>query len=109
TFADDLVSTRHSLLEGQLEQVTRLSELSIDSSCSPRPALLYRTRKDDEHVTVSCYGGNLTLPIYAAEPLEYALETSRYTVGDLPGDLDDEGKVVLIRRLVREGLVRVHY
>ncbi|MCA9534976.1 MAG: hypothetical protein KC593_14895 [Myxococcales bacterium] len=109
TFADDLISTRHSLLEGQLEQVTRLSELTIDSRCSPRPALLYRVRKDDEHVTVSCYGGNLTLPIFAAEPLEYALETESYTVGDLPGDLDDDGKLVLIRRLVREGLVKVDY
>jgi ribosomal protein L16 Arg81 hydroxylase len=109
TFADDLISTRHSLLEGQLEQVTRLPELSLDSRCAPRPALLYRVRKDEEHVTVSCYGGNLTLPIFAAEPLEFALQTDSYTVADLPGDLDDGGKLVLIRRLVREGLVQVAY
>ena len=44
---------------------------------------------------------------FAAEPLRYALETERYTVADLPGDLDDDAKLVLIRRLVREGLVRV--
>ena len=77
TFADDLISTRHSLLEGQLEQVTRLPELSLESQCSPRPALLYRVRKTDEQVTVSCYGGNLTLPIFAAEPLEFALHSAR--------------------------------
>lgn len=106
-FADDLVSTRHSLLEGQLEQVTRLGELHAGTVCSPRPALLYRLRTDDEHVTLSCYGGNVTLPIFAAEPLTYALETPRYTVADLPGDLDDDAKLVLIRRLVREGLVRM--
>ena len=109
TFADDLISTRHSLLEGQLEQVTRLPELSLESQCSPRPALLYRVRKTDEQVTVSCYGGNLTLPIFAAEPLEFALQEGSYRVADLPGDLDDGGKLVLIRRLVREGLVRVAY
>ena len=106
-FADDLISTRHSLLEGQLEQVTRLGEFSATSVCSPRPALLYRLRQDAEHVTLSCYGGNVTLPAFAAEPLRYALETERYTVADLPGDLDDDAKLVLIRRLVREGLVRV--
>ena len=32
-----------------------------------------------------------------------------YTVADLPGDIDDDGKLVLIRRLVREGLVRVSF
>ncbi len=104
-FADDLVSTRHSLLEGQLAQITRIGELSLDTVCRPRPNLLYRLRKTDEHVVLSCYGGNITLPIFASEPLEYALETKGFKVGALPGDLDDDGKLVLVRRLVREGLV----
>jgi hypothetical protein len=36
-----------------------------------------------------------------------ALGSPRFVVKDLPGDLDDAGKVVLVRRLVREGIVRV--
>jgi hypothetical protein len=47
------------------------------------------------------------LPIHAAETLEHALTHDEYRIADLPGDLDDPGKLVLIRKLVREGLVEI--
>jgi len=104
-FADDLVSSRHSLLEGQLDQIMRLGELSAQSVVGARPNLLYRLRRDAEHVWVSCYGGQMQLPVHAADALEHALSHERFVVEELPGDLDDEGKVVLVERLIREGLV----
>lgn len=106
-FADDLVSTRVSLLTGQLDQVLSLPSLTIESEVGVRPNLIYRLRKNDTHVVVSCYGGNTELPVHAAEPLEYALRTSRFKIGELPGDLDDAGKLVLVRMLIREGLVKL--
>ena len=56
---------------------------------------------------LTAYGGRISLPVHAAEPLEFALTNDEYRIGDLPGDLDDPGKLVLIRRLVREGLVEI--
>jgi hypothetical protein len=41
------------------------------------------------------------------EAARFALETPEFVIEDLPGDLDNAGKLVLIRRLVREGMVRV--
>jgi hypothetical protein len=39
----------------------------------------------------------------------FALSGRPFVVRDLPGQLDDAGKVVLVRRLLREGLlVRRH-
>lgn len=106
-FADDLISTRHPLLYGQMQQIHRLQDLTIDDRVSPRPNLLYQLTRDDERVTVACYGGTMSLPLHAAEPLEHALTHEDYRVGDLPGDLDDAGKIVLVRKLVREGLVEI--
>jgi ribosomal protein L16 Arg81 hydroxylase len=105
-FADDLVSSRHSLLVGQLEQILRLPELLLDTVVGARPNLLYHLRRDDDQVHVSCYGSSLHMPIHAADALAYALEHERFAVKDLPGDLDDEGKLVLVERLIRDGLVR---
>ena len=102
------MSSRHSLLVGQLDQIMRLSMLSIDSVVGARPNLIYHLRTDDEHVHVSCYGGQLRLPVHAAPALEHALGTERFVVSELPGDLDDESKLVLIERLIRDGLVRQH-
>lgn len=104
-FADDLISTRHSLLKGQLGQINRLAELTIESRCEPRPNLLYRIRADEERVTLSCYGGKMSLPVFAREPIEFALSGGPFVVKDLPGGLDDAGQLVLVRRLIREGLL----
>lgn len=106
-FAEDLVSTRHPLLYGQLSQLQRLSRLSLDDEAAPRPNLLFHLSRDEERVTVSAYGGTLSMPLHAAEPLEHALTAPRFRVGDLPGELDDDGKLVLVRKLVREGLVEL--
>lgn len=106
-FAEDLVSTRHALVPGQMRQIQHLAELTVDDRAGARPNLLFHLTKDDERVTVAAYGGTITLPAHAAEPLEYALTHDDYRIGDLPGELDDPGKLVLIRRLVREGLVEV--
>ncbi len=105
-FAGDLVSTRHSLLRGQMEQIMKLDTLSMESRMSARPNLLFQLEEGEEQVQVSCQGTVLTLPGHAAAPLRFAIETRDYAVKDLPGDLDDAGKKVLITRLVREGMVR---
>lgn len=104
-FSNDLVSSRHSLLKGQLDQIMRLPELAPDSIVGARPNLLYTIRKDDEHLYLSCYGGQIRLPADAATSVEYALNTERFTISDMPGEYDDAGHVVMIERLIREGLV----
>ncbi|MFT5352844.1 MAG: ribosomal protein L16 Arg81 hydroxylase [Polyangiales bacterium] len=104
-FAEDLVASRHSILRGQRAQVMALGELSIDTECEPRANVLYRITEDEERVSIACYGNNIHLPSFCAEPLRFAVETDSYHVRDLPGDLDDDGKLVLITRLVREGLI----
>lgn len=107
-FATDLVSTRHPLLYGQMQQVQRLGDITVDDRAMPRPNLLFHLSKTETQVSVAAYGSTITLPIHAAEPLEHALGADDgYRIGDLPGDLDDAGKLVLVRKLVREGLVEI--
>jgi hypothetical protein len=105
-FADDLVSTRTALLEGQLEQVLTLGKLAADDRVGARPNLLFRHREADGKFIVSCYGAEMSVPVHAAEAVRYALETADFRVRDLPGGLDDAGKLVLVKRLIREGMVR---
>ena len=106
-FADDIVTSRHGLLRGQFDQVRQLDGLTLDSDVAPRPSLLYRIEPAEDGIRLSCLGREIDLPIHAEEPLRFALDTDRFRVADLTGDLDDDGKLVLVRRLVREGLVTV--
>ena len=105
-FVDDVISTRHPLLPGQFDQIMQLGELdTVDRRAGRRPNVLYRIEEKEESVTVLAYGGSLTFPIHASAPLRHALENDDYLIAALPGELDDPGKLVLIKKLVREGLV----
>ncbi|MEI8259535.1 MAG: hypothetical protein WCJ30_28040, partial [Deltaproteobacteria bacterium] len=106
-FADELVSMRESLLRGQLEQIRRLHTVTADARAGVRPNLMYRLTEKGEHLVVSCAVGEIQLPAHAAAPVRHALTHEDFAIGDLPGDLDEAGKLVLVKRLVREGLVRL--
>jgi len=110
-FREDFIATRLPRAHGQLAQMARLDSLGSTSVLAARPTLIYRLTdvpaKGDQpdSVALSCQGTVITLPAYARVPLEFAISSPRFTMADIPGDLDDAGKAVLLRRLLREGLV----
>ena len=55
----------------------------------------------------SSAGRKITFPSDAAEALRFALANPRFAVRDLPGELDDESKLTLARRLIREALLAI--
>lgn len=110
-FRNEFIDTRLPRVPGQMAQIARLHGLTSDSVLGARPGLIYRLDdippKDGEEaaIALACQGTVLTLPPHAKEPLAFALATPRFTARDLPGDLDEAGRMVLLRRLLREGLV----
>lgn len=81
-----------------------LDRLAADSVVGARPDLIFHLRTNDESVRLQCYGRTITFPARAAEAVGFALNHSDFAVGYLP-DLDDSGKLTLVRRLIREGLL----
>ena len=97
-----LVRTRRPVLGGQLSQLRALESLDVDTVVERRATVLY----DFEGATLSFEGKDLTFPDEAAEDLAFVARSDEpFTPADLPGELDDEGRLVLVRRLVREGFL----
>jgi hypothetical protein len=62
---------------------------------------------DLEGTTLSFEGKHVTVPAYARAELEAIFDADGpFTAAELPGELDDESRLVLLRRLIREGFVR---
>jgi hypothetical protein len=59
-------------------------------------------------VQVSCQGAEIFLPAHVKPALEVCLTRRALQVRDLPGDLDEAGKLVLVKRLIREGMMVSH-
>ncbi len=53
-------------------------------------------------------GKEVAFPARIRDEVSWVLERDDpFTAADLPGDLDDESRLVLVRRLIREGLLRI--
>lgn len=104
-FADEFISQCPPLLRGQLGQIANLDRVALDTVVGARTSVFSHVRTDGEATTVDCYGRKITFPAHVTEAVHFALSNSKFACRELPGDLDETGKLTLIRRLIREGLL----
>jgi hypothetical protein len=97
------VASRRPILDGHLQEVRELDAVAIDSPLERRPTVI----ADLEGTTLSFEGKELELPPQTREALEAIVESEwPFTAAELPGELDEEARLVLVRRLIREGFLR---
>jgi ribosomal protein L16 Arg81 hydroxylase len=106
-FADEFISSCPPLLRGQLGQITNLDRVAIDTVVGTRTGVISHVRTNGEATTVDCYGRKITFPAQVTEAVHFALSNFKFAVRELPGDLGEAGKLTLVRRLIREGLLMV--
>ena len=103
-----LVRSRRPVLHGQLEQLRALRDLDAQTELERRPSVLADLSVADE-ARLTFEGRSLEFPSHAREELEFILAAEEpFRVADLPGSLDEEGRLVLVTRLVREGFLRIN-
>jgi hypothetical protein len=103
-----LVRTRRPIREGQLRQLRALDELTPDTEVERNPTVLVDVAAQNGDVLLAFEGRTLTFPAHAREEvLAIAGAEQAFTLAELPGSLDEPGRLVLVRRLVREGLLRI--
>jgi len=103
-----LVRTRRPIRAGQLRQLRALEALTPETELERNPTVLADLVERDDDVSLVFEGREVTFPAHAREEV-VAVTGARvpFTAAELPGGLDDAGRLVLIRRLVREGFVRI--
>lgn len=104
-FVSEFFSRCKPLLRGQMAQMAALGALTKESVAGVRDGAIFRVEEDGDSVAIECYGRRITFPAHAREAVEFALTNSRFKICELRGDLDDAGKLVIVRRLIQEGLV----
>jgi ribosomal protein L16 Arg81 hydroxylase len=99
-----LVQSRRPLLDGQLTQLRALERLGLESEVERRPGVLFEL----SGCALRFHGKTVSVPERVADELAFvATASGRFRSADLPGELDAAGRLVLVRRLVREGFLRV--
>jgi Cupin superfamily protein len=100
---DRLVRSRRPVLDGQLSELRALDSLTVDTPLERRQTVI----ADLDGTALSFEGRTLRFPERLAAELEFLVSADGpFTAADLPGPLDEEGRLVLFRRLVRAGFLR---
>lgn len=112
-FRGEFIANRVPRVPGQMRQLARLAELTPASLVGAQPQLIYQLQNrmneaGQTSVELSCQGVDIAFPAHVRPALEMCLTQARFAVSDLPGDVDDDGKLVLVKRLIREGMMISH-
>lgn len=101
------VASRRPLLDGALSQVGAAEAITLDSTVRRRTNIIFRLVRNGDRVTLSFYGKKVELPDYVEASLRYVTQAAQFRVCEIPGEIDDAARVVLVRSLAREGFLIV--
>ena len=96
---------RRPILSGQLLELLALDDLDDEHRVRLRARTVLDVAEDADRVVVACGDRRITFPIVVAPVLERLLDGSVHRVGDLGDLIDHDSRLVLVRRLVREGVL----
>src|ERR687895_688648 len=101
------VAGRRPVLHDQLSQVRDLESLTATALLERRPTVIAELEEEDDAIVLVFEGKEIRFPSKAAPAVRAAYGAAHpFRAADLPGPLDMAGRLVLVRRLVREGFLR---
>lgn len=103
----EFLSERTPVLRGGLSDRVALDSLTDDTVLSHRLTATCVLRPDADRLSVLLGDRELRMPVRLLAPMEHVRDHATFRVAELSPWLDAESRVVVARRLVREGLLRV--
>jgi bifunctional lysine-specific demethylase and histidyl-hydroxylase MINA len=104
-YRDEIVQKAPLDIEGQIASFYQPRSLSLDDRMGARAGLYYTIRRHADSVTLNVGTRTITFPDFFSEALTFALEKPSFAIRELPGNLEDEERLVFIERLIQEALV----
>lgn len=105
--AREFSTGRVPALGGQLRQLLVSGDVSDRTVVRRRPHSACVISHHGDRLHVSLGDRTLLMPVSVEPALRTGLDLREFTVADLAEHLDEPGRVTLVRRLVREGLLMV--
>jgi len=89
------------------EVAQQANALSLDSWIESNPETFYSLVREREEIQLVGLRKEIRFDASAFQSLNFALQTARYQIRQLPGELENEAKLDLLRTLLLNGFVRM--
>lgn len=107
-FKKNLFSRAAKHIPDQFSELLNLSSIDLDTKVQRRKDIYAWIETDDDFAILNIYSTKIELPIESKEILEYIIDSKNpFLVKDLDDILDDDSKIFIIKKLVKEGLLQV--
>jgi hypothetical protein len=104
---DHFVRKRRPIRDGAFDDLRALERLDAETPIERRETAIADIVDRGGRIAIVFEGKEVSFPARVREAIEFVTHgAAAFRPTDVPG-LDDEGQLVLVRRLVREGLLRV--
>ncbi len=103
--AERFVQRQRPILSGHLLDLEAWPNLKSDTRVQKRQEVVWRVLRDSGMICLHFHGKKVKLPQYAEEALRFILHEDIFNAAGISGDLDLESKMVLVRRLLKEGFL----
>lgn len=101
------LAQRPAILTGHLGQLMALERLADTSVVRRREGSICHITRKGDRVSVLLGDRELTMPGAVEPAMRWIDEAGEFGVRDLAGHLDEQSRLVLVHRLVREGLLEI--
>jgi hypothetical protein len=105
--AATFLSRRSAALRGGLTDLVDLPRIDDATRLARRPSAVCVLRPENEQLRVLLGDRELRMPLRLSDAMAHIRDHPELRVGDLAPWLDPESRLVVARRLVREGLLRI--
>jgi ribosomal protein L16 Arg81 hydroxylase len=92
---------------GRLRDLDLAAIISDSTKIRRRLEVYHRVEHEEERSRLYFHGRLMTFPAHVAPDLDFISSAVEFTPAELPGDLDHNGRMVFLSRLVEEGFLRV--
>jgi ribosomal protein L16 Arg81 hydroxylase len=105
--ARDFIGKMQPLPDGHFSQLEQIDHVNLQSIVTKRQGTVCWIFKDADQISIQFPGNEVKGPSWLEPAYRLIAETETFAVKELPDILSDNAKLVLVRRLIREGLLRV--
>lgn len=103
---DAFFSNLDQVPDGQFAEIDQLARIGLETRLEHHADQICRVRSDRESASLNFVGGGVSGPTWLEPALRWIASTKAFAPTNIPGDMSGDSKLVLVRRLVKGGLLK---
>jgi len=107
-FKKEIINGQKPNLINIIKIGSQVQEVNPETIFELRTNVILNIRRKDEQIALEWLGKLVEFPQYTEEAIQFIINSKvEFNMKDIPDCIDDEGKIVLLKRLTREGLLKI--